>query len=221
MNCHWPLFYLFTFSFIPLPLFIFHLPFCCGTCHMASFFSPLSKTTTAAICSSSNLLVATFTQHLASHPTSAPLLTTFSPLPSPLIVTSHPDQKGLTPLLALLLVSIRDALLTTYTLVPSHMSVDSHHEYLKLSHTRQIILKSENVYCRNGVLATNIINTATAPHQRCQHPTKGALLLAQAKRTRNTSSASSYRRSLSPSHDLLSVARPTPHKTVHGNLTTC
>ena len=40
------------------------------------------------------------------------------------------------------------------------------------------ILNSENFDCRNGVLATNIINTASAPHLRCQHPTKGALLLA-------------------------------------------
>ena len=180
----------------------------CGTCHMASFFSHLSRTTTAAICSSSNLLVATFTQHLASHPTS-----TSSPLPSPLIVTSHPDQKGLTPLLALLF--------TTYAPLPSHLSVGSHHEYLKLSHTHQIILNCENFYCRNGVLATNIINTARAPHQRCQYPTKGALLLAQAKQTRNTSSASSYRCLSSPSRDLLSVTGPTPHKTVLGNLTTC
>ena len=159
-------------------------------------------------------------QHLASHPTSAPLLTTSSPLPSPLTVTSHPDQKGLT-LLSLLLVSIRDVLLTTYALLPSHLSVGSHHEYLKLSHTHQIILNSENFHCRNRVLAANIICTASAPHQRCQHPTKGALLLAQAKRTRNISSASSYRRSSSPSHNLLSVTRPTPHKTVVGNLTTC
>ena len=162
---------------------------------MASFFSPLSRTTTAAICSSSNLLVATFTQHLASDPTSAPLFSTCSPLPSPLVVASHPDQKGLMPLLALLLVSICDAFLTTYALLPSHLSVDSHHEYLKLSHTHQIILNSKKYDCKNGVLATNIINTASAPHQSCQHPTKGALLLAQAKRTRNTSSASSYRRS--------------------------
>ena len=36
------------------------IPLYCGTCHMASFFSPLPGTTTAAICSSSNLLVATF-----------------------------------------------------------------------------------------------------------------------------------------------------------------
>ena len=188
---------------------------------MASFFSPVSRTTTAAICSSSNLLEVTLTQHLASHPTSASLLTTFSPLPSPPIVTSHPDQKGLTPFLALLLVSIRDALLTTYAPLPSHLSVGSHHEYLKLSHTHQIILNSKNFYCRNGVLAMNIINTASAPHQRCQNPTKGALLLAQAKWTRNTSSVSSYRRSSSPSDVLLSVTRPTPHKTVLGNLTTC
>ena len=115
-----------------------------GTCHMASLFSPLSGTTTAAICSSSNLLVATFMQHLLFHPTSAPLLATSSPLPSSLIVTSHPDQKGLKPLLALLLVSIRDALLTTYAPLPSHLSVGSHHEHLKLSHTHQIILNSEN-----------------------------------------------------------------------------
>ena len=145
----------------------------CGTCHMASSFLPLSRTTTTAICSSSNLLAATFTQCLASHPTSGSLLTTSSPLQSPLIVTSHPDQKGLTPLLALLLISIRDALLTTYALLPSHRSVDS--QVLIL-----IILSSESFYCRNGVLATNIINTASAPHQTCQHPTKGALLLAQA-----------------------------------------
>ena len=39
---------------------------------------------------------------------------------------------------------------------------------------------SENFYCRNGVLATNIISTDSAPHQRCQHPTKGALLHTQA-----------------------------------------
>ena len=45
-----------------------------------------------------------------------------------------------------------------------------------------IILNSEKFYCRNGVLATNIINTASAPHQRCQHPTKGALLLAPSNR---------------------------------------
>ena len=162
-------------------------------------------------------------QHLASHPTSAPLLTTSSLLPSPLTVTSHPDQKGLMPLLALLLVSISDALLTTYALLPSHLSIDSHHEYLKLSHTHQIILNSENFYCRNGVLAMNIISTASAPHQRCQHPNKGALLLSQAKQTRNISSASSYHRLSSPfpSHDLLSVTWPTPHKTVLGNLTTC
>ena len=105
----------------------------CGTCHMASFFSPLPRTTTAAICFSSNLLVATFTQHLASHPTSAPLITSSLPLPSPLTVTSHPDKMGLTPLLALLLLSIRDAFLTTYALLPSHLSEDSHHEYLKLA----------------------------------------------------------------------------------------
>ena len=110
----------------------------------ASLFLPLPRTTPTAVCSSSNLLVATFTQHLASHPTSAPLLTTSSPLPSPLAVTSHQDQKGLTPLLALLLVSIRDAFLTTYALLPSHLSEDSHHEYLKLSHTHQIILNSED-----------------------------------------------------------------------------
>ena len=97
-----------------------------------------------SINSISSLLVSTFMQHLASYPISAPLLTTSSPLPSPLTVTSHQDQKGLMPLLALLLVSICDAFLTTYTLSPSHLSEDSHHEYLKLSHTHQIILNSED-----------------------------------------------------------------------------
>ena len=134
---------------------------------MASFFSPFPGSTTAAICSSSNLLVAAFTQHLASHPTSGSLLTTSSPLPSPLTVTSLLDQKELMPLLALLLISICDAFLTTYSLLPSHLSGDSHHEYLKLSHTHQIILSSEDFYCKNGVLATNNISMASAPHQRC------------------------------------------------------
>ena len=161
------------------------------------------KNNETAICSSSNFLAATFTQHLSSHPSSGSLLTTSSPLPSPLIVTSHPDQKGLMPLLALLLISIRDAILTTYALLPSHLSVDSRALIL-------IILRSESFYCRNGVLATNIINTASAPHQQL---TKGALLLAPSKRTRNIFTTSSYHRSSSPSHDFLSVTKPTPRKT--------
>ena len=113
----------------------------CGTCHMTSFFSPLPGKTTAAICPSSNLLVATFTQQLASHPKSGSLLTTSSPLPSPLTVTSHLRSEGTTSLLALLLISIHDAFLTTNSLLPSHLSEGSHHEYFKLSHTHQIILK--------------------------------------------------------------------------------
>ena len=138
----------------------------CGTCHMASFFSPLSGTTTAAICSSSNLLVATFTQHHASYPTSGSLLTISSPLPNPLTVASHLRSEGTMPLLALLLVSIRDAFLITYSLLPSHLSEDSHQEYFSLSHTHQIILSSEDFYCRNRVLATNNISMASAPYQR-------------------------------------------------------
>ena len=134
---------------------------------MASSFLPLSRTNTTDIYSSSNLLVATFTQHLASHPTSGSLLTTSSPLPSPLTVTSLLDQKELTLLLALLLISIRDSFITTYSLLPSHMSEDSHCEYFKLSHTHLIILSSRDFYCRNGVLATNNISMAGAPHQRC------------------------------------------------------
>ena len=97
---------------------------------------PLPRATTTTSCSSSSLLVTNFTQHLASHPTSAPLLTTSSPLPSPLAATSHQGQKRLMPLLALLLVFIRDAFITTYTLLPSHLSKNSHHEYFKaLSYT--------------------------------------------------------------------------------------
>ena len=117
-----------------------------GTCHMASLFSPLPGTTTTAVRSSSNRLVATLTQHFASHPTSAPLLTTSSPLPSPLTVTSHQDQKGLTPFLALILVSIRNAFLTTYALLPSHLSEDSHYAYFKLLHAHQIILKTLKIF---------------------------------------------------------------------------
>ena len=99
-----------------------------------------------------------------------------------LTVTSHQDQKGLTPLLALLLVSIRDAFLTTYALLPSHLSEDSHHEYLKLSYSSDHPKTLKIFYCRNRVLATNIISTASAPHQRSPHPTKSALLLAKASR---------------------------------------
>ena len=98
---------------------------------MASSFLPVSRTTTTAICTSSNLLVITFTQHLASHPTSGSLLTTSSPLPSLLVVTSHPDQKGLTPLLALLLITVRRHLLTTSSRLPSQLLtrhlLESHH----------------------------------------------------------------------------------------------
>ena len=46
----------------------------CGTCQMASLFLPLPRMAITTICSSSSLLVAAFTQHLASHPPSAPLL---------------------------------------------------------------------------------------------------------------------------------------------------
>ena len=41
---------------------------------MASFFLPLQRTTTAAICSSSSLIVTSFKQHLAPHPCSTPPL---------------------------------------------------------------------------------------------------------------------------------------------------
>ena len=43
---------------------------------MASLFLPLPRTATTTSSSSTSLLVAAFTQHLASHPTSAPLLKT-------------------------------------------------------------------------------------------------------------------------------------------------
>ena len=140
----------------------------CGTCHMASLFLPLPRTATTTSCSSSSLLFAAFAQHLTSHPTSAPLFTTSLPLPSLLAVTSHQDLKGLIHLLALLLVSIRDAFLRTYALLPSQLSEDSHHEYFKaLSYTSDHPKNSVDFYYRNWVLATNNISTASAPHQRC------------------------------------------------------
>ena len=52
-----------------------------------------------------------------------------------------PDQKELTSLLALILISIRDALLTTCVSLPSHLSDSSHRDYFKLSHTHQFILE--------------------------------------------------------------------------------
>ena len=141
----------------------------CGTCHMASLFSPLPGTTTTAVCSSSNLLVATFTQHLASHPTSAPFLMTSSPLPSPLTVTSHQNQKGLMPLLALLLFSTpfvmhSSQLTLCYQVTCLKTLVTTTSSYLILIRSP---LNSEDFYCRNGVLATDSISTASAPHQRC------------------------------------------------------
>ena len=171
----------------------------CGTCHMASSFLPLSRTTTTAICSSNSLLVITLTQQLAPHSPLLPLLTT-TPLPSlftlklfmpkinfwlrialasiselhqsvpaphPGCSTSHQPQKELTPLLALLLISIRDAFLTTYTLLPSHLlkplitNTSSFHTLIRSS------WNSEDIYCRNRVLATNNISMASAPPQGC------------------------------------------------------
>ena len=103
----------------------------CGTCHMASSFLSLPRTPTSTICSPSGLLITTLAQRLVL---SSPSQTS-APLPSPLArnnvntsCASHHDQKGLTPLLALLLVSIPDALLTTYAPSPSHFARNSHHE---------------------------------------------------------------------------------------------
>ena len=63
------------------------------------------------------------------------------------------------PLLALLLVSIRDAFLTTYALLPSQWSENSHHEYFKaLSYTSDHPKTLKIFYYRNGVLATNSIS---------------------------------------------------------------
>ena len=149
---------------------------------MALFLSPLPRTTTAAICSSSSLLVTSFNQHLAPHPCSTPPLrllrlyrvpslqlspsnfyagiqllarnsitTTNAPhqrcqhLLKGALQTRQQDNK-LTTLLAILLISICDALLTPYALLPSHLSVDSHHAYFKLSHTHQIILKILKIF---------------------------------------------------------------------------
>ena len=46
----------------------------CGTCHIASPLLPLPRAATSTICSPSSFLITAFTQHLASHPCSAPLL---------------------------------------------------------------------------------------------------------------------------------------------------
>ena len=180
---------------------------------MASLFLTLPRTATTTICSSSSLLVAAFTQHLASHPPSAPLLkllrlyqvhslqlsptdrvslsslgkspensgTSFyarirllarnsiaqaahltkAPTPHPECSTFHQDQKGLMPLLALLVVSISDAFLKTNALSPSHLSENSHHEYFKaLSYTSDHPKTLKNFYYRNRVLATNCISNS-------------------------------------------------------------
>ena len=149
---------------------------------MASFFSPLPRTTTAAICSSSSLLVTSFKQHLTPHPCSTPSLrllrlyrvpslqlsssdfyagirllvrnsisTTGAPhqrcqhLLRGALPTRQQDSRR-TTCIAILLISIRDAFLTTYAFLPSHLSADSHHEYFKLSHTHQIMLKTLKIF---------------------------------------------------------------------------
>ena len=189
---------------------------------MASLFSSLPVRTTATICSSSNLLVAIFMQHLASHPTSGSPLTTSSPLPTPLTVTSHQRSEGTNA------SSCSSSYLHSWCIPHNLLSVAKSPVWRLSSRILQAISYSSDhpktlkiFYCRNGVLATNNISTANAPHQRCQQPTKGALLLAPRKRTRDSSGASFYRRSWSLFHDFLSVTMPTPHKIVLGNLTTC
>ena len=158
-------------------------------------------------------------QQLVSHPTSAPLLTTSSPLPCK---SSHcyfsPWSEGTNA------SSSSSSCLHSWC-IPHNLRFVTKSPVWRLSsripYSSDHPKNSEDFYCRNGVLAKNNISTASAPHQRCQHPTEGALLLAQAKRTRNISSASSYRRSSFPSHDLHSVTRPTPDKTALGNLNNC
>ena len=68
------------------------------------------------------------------------------PTPHPGCSTSHQVPKGPTPLLALLLTSIRDLLLATYALLPRHLSKNSHPK------------NSEDFYYRNSVLGTITIN---------------------------------------------------------------
>ena len=83
------------------------------------------------------------------------------------------------PLLALLFVSIRHALLTTYALSPSHFAGNSHHEQIQCSLMHITSSRGlEEFYCRNKLLTSNNTATASAPHQRCQHLLNGALLLA-------------------------------------------
>ena len=140
----------------------------CGTCHMASFFSALPGTTTAVICSSSNLLVATSTQHLASHPTSGSLLTTSSPLPSTLTVTSHLRSEGTNAF------SSSSSYLHSWCIPHNLHSVTKSPVWrLSLWILQAISYSSDHpkplkiFYCRNEVLATNNISMASAPHQRC------------------------------------------------------
>ena len=106
-------------------------------------FSNFCASTKSTRCNSHQLTGSAFL-HLASHPKIVAQVflcqnSTFGqeqhcnsqrtspkvPTPHPGCSTSHQDQKGLTPHLALLLVSIRDAFLTTYALLPSHLSENS------------------------------------------------------------------------------------------------
>ena len=80
-----------------------------------------------------------------------------------------------------------------------------------------LILKTLKIFITETEFWLRIaLSTASAPHQGCQHKTKGALLLAQTEQTCGSSGASSYCHSWRPSHDLRPVTRSTPQKIAPG-----
>ena len=124
---------------------------------------------------------------------------TSAPLPSPLARNnintsraSHQDQKGLMLLLALLLVSIPDALLKTYAPSPSHFAGTCRHEQTQCSLMHITSSRGlEEFYCRNELLASNNTATGSAPHQRCQHLFRVLYYSPTAQRTCDSSGDSS------------------------------
>ena len=134
----------------------------CGTCHMASLFSPLPRTVTTTSCSSSSLLVATL-------PLILPLLPSHDFLASTKSSRCYfpPRSEGTNA------TSSSSSCLHSWCIPHNYAcyQLTCLNTLIKNTSSSLILIRSsqnsEEFYCRNGILATNNISTASAPHQRC------------------------------------------------------
>ena len=138
---------------------------------MASTFLPHPRTTTAAICSASSLLLLGFTLagNVRFYCCKRSKVLYLSPRPEVTSACSGTSSY------------LRSwCLFGTYAPLPSHLAGSSHHELF--NHYRMEITSSwgpERFCCRNKLLATNSTAASSAPPQRCQHLCKSALLTRQ------------------------------------------